>query len=232
MFCLSTRSDPFQHLAPLGEYDWQIQDEAIEGNVNTGFFHIMPTASTIAHWKGVLAMDMKQVSRDQHNTNKLLGTEEIRRIPEAETGPAFKAQFESKNGISMNVIPTEVRSFFASTLIASPDDTCSLGCIFVPSQVLMAAPARVRRVSMAWHLSRQSVSIYRSSSSGPVAHSLFSYSPLKYLLPREKGFWQDIDNYYSMPPPLLLLPALSGTQEELLQQMKQFATLAVQSKFD
>lgn len=56
-----------------------------------------------------------------------------------------------------------------------------------------------------------------------------SFRPLKYLLPREKGFWQDIDNYYSAPPPLLLLPALSGTQEELLVQMKQFATLAVQS---
>jgi len=97
-------------MAPLGEYDWQIQDEAIEGNVNTGFFHIMPTESTISHWKGVLAMDMKEVSRDQHNTNKLLGTEKIRPIPQMKEGPAFLSQFESKNGISMNVIPTEVNS--------------------------------------------------------------------------------------------------------------------------
>lgn len=101
-------------MAPLGEYDWQIQDEAIEGNVNTGFFHIMPTGTTIAHWKGVLAMDMQQVSRDQHNTNTLLGTEKIRPIPDVEEGPAFKAQFESENGISMNVIPTEVSSIFQS----------------------------------------------------------------------------------------------------------------------
>lgn len=103
-------SDPFLHMAPLGDYDWQIQDEAIEGNVNTGFFHIMPTESTIAHWKGVLAMDMKQVSRDQHNTNTLLGTSEIRPVPEAQEGPAFLSQFQSKNGISVNVISTEVRS--------------------------------------------------------------------------------------------------------------------------
>lgn len=95
-------------MAPLGEYDWQIQDEAIEGNVNTGFFHIMPTESTISHWKGVLAMDMKEVSRDQHNTNTLLGTEKIRPTHEEKEGPAFLSQFESKNGISMNVIPTEV----------------------------------------------------------------------------------------------------------------------------
>lgn len=101
-------SDPFEHMAPLGEYDWQIQDEAIEGNVNTGFFHIMPTESTISHWKGVLAMDLKQVSRDQHNTNALLGTEKIRPISEQMEGPAFLSQFESQNGISMNVIPTEV----------------------------------------------------------------------------------------------------------------------------
>lgn len=53
--------------------------------------------------------------------------------------------------------------------------------------------------------------------------------PLKYLLPREKGFWQDIDNYYSEPPMLLQLPALSGTEDDLLVQMKQFATIAVQS---
>lgn len=104
-------SDPFEHMAPLGEYDWQIQDEAIEGNVNTGFFHIMPTKNTIAHWKGVLAMDMKEVSRDQHNTNTLLGTEIIRPTQEEKEGPAFLSQFESKNGIYMNVIPTEVRLF-------------------------------------------------------------------------------------------------------------------------
>lgn len=96
-------------MAPLGQYDWQIQDEAIEGNVNTGFFHIMPTDNTIAHWKSVLAMDMQEVSRDQHDTNTLLGTEQIRPMSQGNEGPAFLAQFESKNGISMNVIPTEVR---------------------------------------------------------------------------------------------------------------------------
>jgi hypothetical protein len=110
-------SDPFEHMAPLGEYDWQIQDEAIEGNVNTGFFHIMPTESTISHWKGVLAMDMKQASRDQHNTNTLLGTEKIRPISEQMEGPAFLSQFESQNGISMNVIPTEVIALILSIRI-------------------------------------------------------------------------------------------------------------------
>jgi hypothetical protein len=98
-------------MEPLGAYDWQIQDEAIEGNVNTGFFHIMPTPQTIAHWKGVLAMDMKEVSRDQHNTNTLLGTEMLRKLPKDEMerdGPNYKDTFVSENDISVTVIPTEV----------------------------------------------------------------------------------------------------------------------------
>lgn len=95
-------------MEPLGKYEWQIQDEAIGGNVNTGFFHIMPTPNTIAHWKGVLAMDMVEVSRDQHNTNTLLGTAEIRPIEGASEGPADLSEFVSKNNISVKVIPTSV----------------------------------------------------------------------------------------------------------------------------
>jgi len=183
------RSDPFEKLAPLGTFDWQIQDEAIDGTVNTGFFHIMPTPETIAHWKGVVEMDMAEVSRDQHNTNILLGTTDLRiKAEPTEPGPDFVDEFVSKNGISVKVIPPE-------TVYAW--------------HVGLSWPQVQWTDAVAWH------------------GTCLSNREYKYLLPREHGYWQDVDQYYSQPPNILVLPFLTGTQQQILQQFNHFVSLAI-----
>lgn len=103
-------------MAPLGRFDWQISDDMIDGTVNTGFFHLVSNEDTIAHWKGVLEMDMKEASRDQRNTNILLGTQELRPKVEQHDGFPYADAFVSKKGISVKVIPSEVSRHMARTI--------------------------------------------------------------------------------------------------------------------
>jgi len=65
--------------------------------VNTGFMHISSNALTIAHFQGVLDLDLHEVSRDQANTNRLLG---FRESLDTNT-------FHSLNGLEVAVIPPE-----------------------------------------------------------------------------------------------------------------------------
>ena len=54
-------------------------------------------------------------------------------------------------------------------------------------------------------------------------------SAYKYLIARDFGFWQDIDDYYGKPPKLLVLPSLSGTETQVYQQFAQLVTLGLAS---
>lgn len=77
----------------------------------------MPTPQTIAHWKGVVEMDMQRVSRDQHNTNILLGTSELRpRRNASSEEPEFIDEIVSKNGIHLKVIAPEVCQLLSKPL--------------------------------------------------------------------------------------------------------------------
>jgi hypothetical protein len=53
---------------------------------------------------------------------------------------------------------------------------------------------------------------------------------LKYYLPREYGYWQDVDGYYSNPPKMLELPNLVGTEQEVLDVWNAFTKIALASE--
>lgn len=67
--------------------------------VNTGFMHIMPTPENLMLWRKLLALDLVEISRDQRNTNLLLGKRTKKGIR------AFRSEFFQK----VYVIPVEVR---------------------------------------------------------------------------------------------------------------------------
>lgn len=58
-----------------------------------------------------------------------------------------------------------------------------------------------------------------------------AYREYKYLLPREHGYWQDVDQYYSRPPRLLVLPFLTGTREQIVQQFNFFTAVSLASEY-
>ncbi|KAH8917267.1 hypothetical protein BT69DRAFT_1354898 [Atractiella rhizophila] len=97
------RSNPYEHMKPLGSFDFQIQEETAY-QVNTGFFHIVSKPETVQLWRDVLDRDMQEVSRDQLNVNKLLNTFELRRRPD---GGAHQ-DFISTTGLSVHVLPKEI----------------------------------------------------------------------------------------------------------------------------
>jgi hypothetical protein len=59
--------------------------------------HISPNPLTIAHFQGVVDLDLHEVSRDQANTNRLLGFRES----------LDTSTFHSLNGLEVAVIPPE-----------------------------------------------------------------------------------------------------------------------------
>lgn len=88
-------------MSPLEEYDIQIQEDNIyTGELNTGWFHMRSKPAVIDLWRGVLAMDLKEVSRDQKNFNALVGSSLGRASPTGPTG-----EYVSDKGVRVKVLP-------------------------------------------------------------------------------------------------------------------------------
>lgn len=89
-----------------GKYDIQIQDDNIyTGEVNTGFFYMKSKPHVTELWQGVLDMDLKEVSRDQKNFNKIVNSYRGRLPLPGSLTPYLRNEFETEKGLNVFVLP-------------------------------------------------------------------------------------------------------------------------------
>lgn len=137
-------------------------------------------------------MDLKEVSRDQANTNKLLGWRKSNTT----------RSFVSKSGMNISVIPPQAvwAYHLADTEVASMDAVAFHGtCLDNPYVPLLTA-----------------------RSCADYIFAILASSAYKFYVARNFGFWQDVNGYYSKPPKILALPTLSGTEAEVQAHLAQF----------
>ncbi|KAK4053296.1 hypothetical protein OIO90_003908 [Microbotryomycetes sp. JL221] len=113
-----TRCDPYPHMEQfMKSFDVVAQENDAFDHFNTGWIWMRKSQTTSDAWHKVLEMDLNDVSRDQNNFNKVLGTTELRHCDptnciEPNSQYPLKDEFTSLNGLKVKILdPRVFRSF-------------------------------------------------------------------------------------------------------------------------
>ncbi|GAA6031693.1 hypothetical protein JCM8097_001937 [Rhodosporidiobolus ruineniae] len=103
--------DPYPYMEPLmEEYDLVAQENDAAEHFNTGWMWIRSSETAADVWREVLKMDMLETSRDQVNTNTILGTAQHRLHLDAPDPYAcpLKDSFVADNGLRVKVLDSRI----------------------------------------------------------------------------------------------------------------------------
>ncbi|BGP14650.1 hypothetical protein JCM10213v2_002599 [Rhodosporidiobolus nylandii] len=181
--------DPYPHMEPLMDEGFDLlaqENDALE-HFNTGWMWLRKGEKLVEAWKEVLAMDMRETSRDQVNFNTVLSTAQLRLHDDGDPYQRpLKSNFTTESGIRVHVLDDRLFRTYHQRDQA--------------------------------HVSRHN-SLY-------VHATCCDDAWVKLFVAMSEGFWNDLDGYYSRPPPLLSIDHLSGSQTDLKQLFRILLTAA------